>query len=81
MHHKNTKKRTQRKRRLNRHIQRKRTHRRRLRGGSYAKDVTVHTFQGIPVTRNAIITSNGITRNLKDFIKYKEDQDEEGPDL
>jgi hypothetical protein len=54
---------------------------RRLRGGSYAKDVTVHTFQGIPVTRNAIITSNGTTRNLKDFIKYKEDQDEEGPDL
>ncbi len=75
--HKKTKKHLRAKRTLKRRTHKKR----RLRGGSYEKDITVKTFQGIPVTQSAIITSNGTTRNLKDFIKYKEDQDEEGPDL
>ncbi len=34
------------------------THRR-LRGGNYAKDVTVKEIEGVPVTKNAVVTVPG----------------------
>jgi hypothetical protein len=78
------KKRNQRRTHRKKYTLRKRLSRRlsrRIRGGSYATDITDKTFQGIPVTSKAVVTSNGQTYGLQEFIKIRKDQDEQGSDL
>jgi len=67
-------------------VHKKRTQRtkktaRRLKGGNYAKDVTIKEVDGIPVTKNAIVTVPGRgTMSVQAFRQLKEDLDRNGDD-
>ena len=66
-----------------RNSRRNRSHRhksQKLRGGSYAEDVTIDEFDGIPIAEDVVITTAGVPpMNAKSFKNHMEYMDFQGP--
>jgi len=55
---------------------------RRLKGGNYAEDVTIKEVDGIPVTKDTVVTFPGRgTMSVKAFRQLKEDLDRNGDEF
>ena len=59
-----------------------RTHSRRLKGGNYARNITVNTVEGTPVEENAVLSVPGRgTMSVKAYQRLTEDLDRNGDDI